>query len=140
MRREYEDSNISLKRIQVLNDAGFICEMSYDWLERYEELLQYVAEHGNALVPYRYGYFPGEDGEHRSSGTWVIRQRFLYNAGNLSEERVDMLNDIRFEWDHMEAQWLEQYEELLQYVNEHGNSSVPSRYELNPSLGNWVDK
>ncbi|KAL3769333.1 hypothetical protein ACHAWO_007532 [Cyclotella atomus] len=76
MRREYEDSNISLKRIQVLNDAGFICEMSYDWLERYEELLQYVAEHGNALVPYRYGYFPGEDGDHRSSGTWVIRQRF----------------------------------------------------------------
>jgi hypothetical protein len=51
-----------------------------------------------------------------------------------------MLNDIRFEWDHMEAQWLEQYEELLQYVNEHGNSLVPSRYELNPSLGNWVDK
>ena len=34
--------------------------------------------------------------------------------------------------------WQVQYNKLKEYRNEHGNCNVPRRYEVNPSLGNWV--
>ena len=103
------------------------------------ELVKYIEEHGNSMIPQVYEDNP-------ALGKWVNRQRTKYKANNLSPERIKKLNEVGFLWDGKEALRLEQYEpqwmdrlgELLQYKNEHGNTLVPQGYEDNLQLGRWV--
>eukprot|EP00956_Cyclotella_meneghiniana_P023549 scaffold46055_cov56-Cyclotella_meneghiniana.AAC.4 len=132
-RIEYEDDNISKNRVQMLNTVAFIWEKSYEWLERYEELLQYKEEHGDTLVSQGYK-------ANLPLGSWVAKQRIEYKANNLSFGRIEALNKIGFVWNPLEDQWWDLYEQLLQYKKEHGDTLVPHEYESNPSLGKWVSE
>ena len=49
---------------------------------------------------------------------------------DLTNERVRLLNDLTFVWKVQEAQWLENYETLIEYKNDNnGNVCVPKRYK-----------
>ena len=105
-----------------------------------QELKEYVAEHGNALVPNIYT-------QNKSLGKWVHTQRKYFKASQtgdavMSAERIQKLNDFGFVWDaskvHSEAQWLEKMHELKVYKLNHGDTLVPAVYDTNPSLGIWV--
>jgi hypothetical protein len=48
-----------------------------------------------------------------------------YNAGKMPKDKVQKLEDAFFVWNALGAKSLERYEELVQYVNEHGNAWVP---------------
>jgi hypothetical protein len=124
---------LSKERVHKLNAIRFEWDpFEAQWPERHDELVQYVNKHGNALVPQRY--------ENKLElGNWVKKQRELYKAGKLSVDKIQKLVFIGFVWDPFEAQWLDQYEELVQYVNQHGNALVPKKCKNNPSLGVWVD-
>jgi hypothetical protein len=67
------------------------------WMVRYEELKQFRQEYGHCRVPHGYA-------ENRKLSWWVMNQRAQYNqlkSGKkswLSGERVQMLNDIGFDW------------------------------------------
>ena len=111
-----------------------------EWNVRYEELKDYIAEHGNALVPH---IFP----QNQSLGYWVHTQRKYFKASQTGDavmpaERIQKLNDFGFVWDaskvHSEAQWLEKMHELKVYKLNHGDTLVPAVYDTNPSLGIWV--
>ena len=90
-------------------------------------------KHGDALVPVDYKDNP-------SLGNWVDVQRREFKAGNRSNERIQLLNKVKFVWHPCEDQWLERYKELVQYFSEHGNALVPRGYKKNPELGNWVNE
>jgi hypothetical protein len=91
---------------------------------------KYKKQHGDLLFPGRYKKNP------ITLGRWVgtQRQRQLYKSSKLSFECTQKLHDIQFPWDHHETQWLEHFKQLLQYKQEHGNASVPHRYEKYPEL------
>lgn len=57
----------------------------------------------------------------------------------MPKDKVQKLEDTFFVWNALEAKSLERYEELVQYVNEHGNAWVPWSYKNYPALGIWVD-
>jgi hypothetical protein len=103
------------------------------WYKRYEELKDYVAEHGHSLVPRRYE-------KNKSLGCWVCHQRqnFHLKVSILSRERIRKLDEIGFIWDVLEAQWFQRLQELKAYKQIHGDALVPSDYLENPSLGDWV--
>ena len=69
---------------------------------------------------------------------WAIE---LISSSSNTEATTFRL-ETEFVWDGREAlrierhepQWMECFEELLQYKNEHGNALVPQRYKTNPSL------
>jgi hypothetical protein len=131
-RKMYKAENLSGERIQKLNDVGFVWDpLEAQWMECYYQLVQYQKEFGNALVPQRYEKNP-------SLGIWVSTQRQEYKAGRLSDERIQKLNDIGFDWDPLESRWQEFYSQLVQYKEEFGNTLVPQQYEKNTSLGLWV--
>ena len=74
------------------------------WRKNYGRLLRYVEEFGTADVPSSY-----EDGE-GVLGDWVVLQRMTYEKGELSAERVELLEDLpgwlwqkRFDWDEQFA-------------------------------------
>jgi hypothetical protein len=131
-RQEYKAGRLSKKKVQKLNDAGFVWDPNEDhWLERFEELEKYVREHGNALVHHRYK-------KNEALGMWVSHQRRQYKGGKLSEEKIQKLEIAGFVWDPLEAQWLERYNELKAYVKEHGDALVPKRYKKHPALVEWI--
>lgn len=127
------------ERVEKLNSIGFVWNL-YDrtWNMRYEELKEYVAEHGDSLVPWNYT-------ENESLGLWVVKQRRNFKVRQLgvdsreailSNERIHKLDEIGFIWDVFEAQWFERLQELKAYKQNHGDTLVPKNAGL---LGRWVN-
>jgi len=55
------------ERVRKLDELGFVWDVrEAQWLERYEELKVYVAEHGDSLVPGNYSKIT------TSTGAWVV--------------------------------------------------------------------
>ncbi|KAL3762831.1 hypothetical protein ACHAWU_000978 [Discostella pseudostelligera] len=138
------------ERIEKLNSIGFVWNLfDHTWNTRYEELKEYVDQHGNALVPWNYA-------ENEKLGSWVGLQRRNYKARQqeenksggdvsrceviLSEERKNKLDAVGFVWDVYEAQWFERLEELKGYRRMYLNTLVPKYCPMYPLLGRWVDK
>jgi len=135
----YALCSITKERIQLLNNIGFEWNIhSSAWNVHYEELVSYVKKFGDARVPNRFADIP-------FLGSWVSCQRRNYKKfqnGNTScsitKERIQLLNNIGFEWSMYSSAWNVRYEELVRYVKEIGNTFVPCRFAKNPFLGNWV--
>ena len=68
------------------------------WKQRLKELKAYKKKHGDCLVPKNYEH-------NRKLGSWVSTQRQEYKNwlkglhSNLTQERIDQLNDIDFVWE-----------------------------------------
>ena len=106
---------------------------TYDdlWGQRLNQLIEYKGEKGNTNVPIRISPL----------GRWVKRQRGLFKKGELSDERINKLNQIGFEWVgkqggiHKDLQWEKHFDELVAYKEEKGNTKVPRTLG---KLGSWV--
>jgi hypothetical protein len=87
------------ERIQKLDSIGFSWESGNrrGWEERYQELLQYRAQHGDCNVPQLWP-------ESRALGRWVMKQRCQYNLkvqgkkSQLTDEKQAKLDAIGFAW------------------------------------------
>lgn len=110
-----------------------------EWLIKYKALKAYKEKHGNCCVPQRV-----DDPSLKSLSKWVRRQREYYKAlqedrkSPVTNEQIDLLNEIGFTWNasrHTPVQWIQRYNELLDYKAEHGHVRVPQDY---PILGEWV--
>ena len=87
-RRVYRAGKLQQDRIEKLNSIGF--NWGYpQWESRFDELLAYKAQNGTCYVPQR---------EKTGLGRWVKKQRELYLAGTLRQDRIDKLNSIGFTW------------------------------------------
>eukprot|EP00873_Tetraselmis_striata_P026272 jgi/Tetstr1/446536/TSEL_034061.t1 len=61
------------------------------WLAMYEQLAAFKKQEGHCRVPNRYATNP-------KLGRWVMTQRAAKKKGELSEERVALLEELGFEW------------------------------------------
>lgn len=127
-RKLQKSDDLSPERVKQLTDVGFVFEPhEVLWSERFNQLLGYIKEHGDALVPQEYK-------ENISLGHWVQKQRYKYKTNAISEERIQQLTDVGFVFDVLEAQWLEKFAQLKKYVQEYGDTLVPRQH----ALGAWV--
>ena len=128
-REAYRKSKLSEERARKLDDLGF--EWSTrgpprTWDERLEELTQYKAEHGHCHVPTRQG----------SLGTWANNQRTSRKNDKLSEEQIQKLDNLGFNWGTTHcATWDEFCEDLKEYKADHGHCNVPASHG---PLCSWV--
>ena len=89
------------------------------WMEKYNELAKFKLQNGHVDVPY----------------TDVVLYRFLllqkkkYYKGELSDDKIKLLNKLGIEWDYVEnkneIQWQKRLKEISDYVLLHGNIDVP---------------
>lgn len=109
---------------------------SDQWVDRFQELEEFRAKHGNCLVPHCYP-------ENQQLAQWVKRQRYQYKLkqmnrnSTLTDERQAALEEVGFVWDSHRAAWSERYESLLKFVAKYGHTNVPSNYE-DKTLAIWI--
>lgn len=95
MRNDYCDKTLSEDRIKRLENIGIQWEsvIIRKWLEKYEKAKQYYKEHGNLNV--RNGYVTDDEVK---LGVWISSQRENYNKGVLTEEQIELLEQIGMSW------------------------------------------
>ena len=113
--KEFADS-ISTQLVEYTTDS---------WMGHYGKLLKWKEVNGHTNVPSK-----TENLSH-----WVNKNRNEYRKGILRKERVDLLNEIGFEWNPVEEYWMRKYSELVNFIKENGHGRVICHH---PELGAWV--
>lgn len=140
--RSYKDgdgagSSITEERIRKLNDINFVFNtFTTTWMTRYEELKEYYNHHGDCMVPVDYP-------ANQSLSVWVGEQRYHYKkmkegrSSSMTPERLALLKELDFEWNAIEARWMQKYEELKEFMRVNGIGVVPTMKQ-NRALSSWV--
>ena len=92
----------------------------------YGKLLKWKEVNGHTNVPKTTG---------GTLNHWVHKNRHEYRKGILRKERVDLLNEIGFEWNPLDEQWFRKYQQFVDFINENGHGRVICS---DPELGTWV--
>ena len=133
-RKVYLAGSLPQDRVDRLNSIGFKWvlvprHLIVPWETRFNELVEYKAEHGNSNVPHSHGRL----------GSWATKQRRLYKANKLLQDRIDRLNSIGFKWSlrkmSTKVPWETRFNDLVEYKAKNGDCGIPQRRGV---LGNWV--
>ena len=122
----------SLTHKFLLDQIGMIWERQKadSWMQHYVVAQRYFAKHHNLDVP---GSFVYED---VWLGDWLVRQRHARNAGTLSEERINLLDQLKFSWeDRYALQWDDFYRQAEKYYQDHGHLRISADHKR---LKTWV--
>jgi len=96
------------------------------WHTRYEDLLLYRKTFGHCNVSYNEKKFA-------FLYSWVKRQRYQYKrkmqgqSSHLTDQRVRALEAVGFAWDTRDLAWEAKFEELQNFVKEHGHCRIPAK-------------
>lgn len=125
-------NSLTPARIQKLNDLKFSWCNRSSWEKRFDELKSYHSTHGHSRVPIN-------DEQYVELGRFVASQRHQFKLlskgkkSTLSSDRIHALSSVDFIFDmsHLaEEAWAGRYEELMQFFNETGHSTVPIKHDL----------
>lgn len=112
--------------------------LSASWNLYYQAAKAYFEQYKNLKISKSY---VTEEG--LTLGSWLQTQRKVYAgkaSGNLTEERIRLLEDIGMIWNVREYSWEKGYQELCSYCQIFGNADVKARYVSDSGfpLGKWV--
>jgi superfamily II DNA or RNA helicase len=125
---------LSEDRIKRLNDIGFVwTPHEASWEENFDKLKKYKERFGHCNVSRNWS-------EDEQLARWVSWQRHTYGNGELSEDRVNRLEDIDFVWEPDESSWEENFDKLKKYKERFGHCNVPKKWLEDKSLGSWVER
>jgi len=120
------------KRIDRLNKIDFIWDLlSSNWEEMFECLLEFKNKNGHCNIPSRWS-------ENHKLSRWVFTQREFCKNGKLSEERINRLDAVGFEWNVLNTNWNKFFSALLKFKEKNGHCKVPRVWLEDPELSSWV--
>ena len=100
-RDNYFKKKLTQIQIDKLNKIGFewkgeqrreITDRFEIWMQSYRKLQRYFNENGNTDIPARYK-------KDKSLATWLVTQRVRYDLANLSDEQIELLENVKISWD-----------------------------------------
>jgi hypothetical protein len=117
-----------------------------EWTSCFEELVVFLNKHGHMCVPIESSV---SKSKYRRLHYFcrMCRRHYQYFIGVesstkrnliLTEDRIQRLNDIGFDWQVYNGNWKMRFEQLEEYYREYGNCNVPIQWCDNPQLGEWV--
>ncbi|GMH85539.1 hypothetical protein TrST_g10508 [Triparma strigata] len=136
MRQDKKKGKLSADRSDMLEEVGFVWDqLELAWEKNFQALMNYKKAEGNCLVPAR---FKTADGV--KLGGWVGEQRKAYKNGQLSTDRVAILEEVGFVWDPSESEWEGNFQVLVNFKNVEGDCLVPRRFKTVEGIyiGSWV--
>ena len=96
----------------------------------YDLLNGFYSEHGHCRLPDNYG--------NKKLSRWMSGQRKYLTKGKLTQDKIDMLNSIKFEWNPFGDEWERNYQILRDFHSIYGNCHVPRNFK-NKNLALWVN-
>ena len=106
------------------------------WLDKYEIAKQYYEENHNLLVPDKFIY------KDINLGNWIYWQRKNYKDNKLSQDKVDLLNNIDMVWNALpdyEELWNDYYNVACNFKKEFNTLVIPVNYTyMNCNIGKWI--
>lgn len=131
-RVRFRSGVLETEKIELLNRLGFKWEpRASSWRSRYLELVEYKRRFGNCMVPQDWP-------ENPQLAKWVSTQRMVYSRRKISQDRIEQLNKLDFEWTGGSETWEQRFQELCTFKAEFGHTRVKAKYPPNPALGYWV--
>ncbi len=116
------------------------------WLKNYELAKFYYEEHGDLLIPRKYSV------NGLNLGVWLNTQRTAYSNKKLSEDRINLLENIGMVWysrvvsikpqriENQLKNWNNKYQLAVSYYKTNGHLSIPQTYTINDiHLGTWIN-
>lgn len=137
-RKRFASKKLEAGRQSRLLSAGFEFDgQQAQWMLFYQELKTFSIAFGHFEVP---DQFPGPKG--MNLAMWVNKQRIAYREGRQDEGRIDLLNEIGFNFEPLEFSWQKHYCALIEFAESNGNVNVPSKFETPNGLrlGKWLVK
>ena len=123
---------LSEEKIALLDRLGFKWHPGgHRWRGNYLALREYKTRFGDCRVPQKWK-------ENPVLARWVQEQRRRYKRNELSKERIELLNELAFDWATEVSTWAKRFEELREYKDKNGDTRVPVKWPENPKLGKWV--
>ena len=132
--QEGKKSALNQHKIDLLDGIGFTWTIHVTWDDRFEEMKEYKATHGDRLVPTT---------NHKELFKWVSTQRLQYKyfqegkKSALNQHKIDLLDGIGFTWT-IHVTWEDRFEEIKEYKATHGDYRVPR--DSHKQLSAWVNK
>ena len=127
-----KEGALSREKIALLDRIEFKWSpKDHTWRGHYLALIAYREKHGDCRVPQKWA-------ENRRLATWVATQRTRRKRGLLSDDKIQMLDRIGFDWTTEIGTWDDRFNDLCAYKAEHHNCRVPARWKQNPALASWV--
>lgn len=121
------------------------------WEQKYLLAKTYYMKYGNLEIPNKFKTMNGIDYSEygHALGAWLGAQRLEYKKGNLSKERIELLEKIgmRFETKNNDKVWYDTYLLAKVYYEKYGDLEVPQNFktingvdynEDGLALGVWV--
>ena len=118
-----KSGKLTKERIRKLDEIGFIWSQDpeTEWTKTYEKLKRFLAQHNR---------FPkSSEGQ---LGEWCSTQRKMRRQNRISEERVELLDEIGFIWSPDQL-WQENLQSVCNFYHEYGRWP----YSREGSLGCW---
>ena len=131
----FSKGNMSPDRKALLDKIGFKWDSKIDqrWSERYDQLVAYHAEHGDADIP-------GKWKNDRKLANWVNAQRQRRKQNEITGEEIRLLDLLGFTWKSRDVgTWEDRLEEIKNFKAKNGHCDVPLNYPANPKLGRFVN-
>jgi superfamily II DNA or RNA helicase len=122
---------ISLEALRKFITTRMLDALGDPWDLHYGELVAYKEEHGDCDMPARWP-------KNQTLATWVVAQRQYRRLGQISKERIELLDKLNFNWTPKSHGWRERFLELLEYKRVHRDCNVPQNWAENPKLARWV--
>lgn len=141
-RRQYHNGNLKPDKRKKLEELGFdwkgenrreLKDFDDIWWESYMKLTDYFNKNGHSNVPARHKKDP-------ALGTWVVAQRARRKKDELSQDRIDLLDEIDFNWNPKVRIFEEFCKKLIEFKEKYGHTNIPIVSKDFPKLGKWTNK
>ncbi len=133
----YRDKMLTEEKQKLLENIGieWTSIKIRTWMKYYNLAKEYYEKHSDLAVHAKYVTKDGFN-----LGVWISSQRYSRKKGTLSQEQIDLLDNIGMSWHQFKNKWDLGYDYALKYYEEYGNIDVPMGYENYDGfkLGAWI--
>ncbi len=102
------------------------------WLEHFADAKKFYEENGHSNVDYQYKTETGF-----KLGIWLYEQRKKHAAGELSDEKTELLNAVGFDWKSSNVTWEKRFAAAKKYYEENGDLRINVS---DARLGAWLQE
>lgn len=103
------------------------------WMAKYNLAKKYKEKYGDLRIPRAFRM------DNVNIGLWIGTQRAKYAQSELSNEKIELLEEIGMLWRVIDESWNKYYAVAEAYYEEHGDLKVPIDYVVDGlNLGNWI--